>query len=158
MKENKHKDTKEKVTIAPRKRYEDPRIIQVNVDMPLIWCYGKEGWDGKSPDENRVMSLRNLKKFVKEIQKRTRTIKDMNDSHYWVSGYLEVWFYMKSKGDRKMTKRIVQEALKESGGFMTWEEWLKEHKRPKMQMWSFHGTGSNIQGGMINSNSVIPFL
>ena len=92
-------------------------------------------------------------KFVRYLRRHTKTLIEVDGSHFWVSGYYAVHFYLKSKKDRAKMKRLVQEAIQAAGGFMTLGYWLSVRKgRQSNRFVGASGSGSNIRlvGSLFN--------
>lgn len=142
--------TEYKISIVKQPRWSDPRHVKIDIDFPVVDTTGIT----EQSNSNRVMPMRKMGTFFSLLKRKTKTFKDADISHYWVSGYIQLDFYLKSKAHRNALKPIVKECIEKSGGFQTISEWLEKHeqnkKRPKI--FAFGGTGSQIRGGQINTS------
>jgi hypothetical protein len=138
-----------KVSIAKQPKWSDPREMKIDVDFPVVDTSDITE-KGKS---NRVMPMRKMGKFFSLLSRKTKTFKSYDISHFWVSGYIQLDFYLKSTKDRVKIKKMVTECIEISGGFQTLEEWIKNHETEKKRtkIFVFAGTGSSIRGGQINT-------
>jgi hypothetical protein len=143
------------ITIRKRKRYSDPRALQIDLDTD--WVNTKEHPD-KSIHSDRVMPMANMKKFLSLIKRKTKTFRGIDASHFWVSGYYALYFYMQSKNDSRKIKQIVQAAYKESGGSMSFDAWYIEHNKKHTRIMQYNGTGSGITKTYDNLPNHIAYL
>lgn len=139
-----------KITMAKQPKWSNPKCIKVDIDFPVadttdLTCPGKS---------SRVMPLNKMGKFFTLLRRKTKTFKSADISHYWVSGYIQLEFDLRSVNDRKKIKGLVKECIINSGGFMTLDQWLEKHhtQKKKCKIFAFAGTGSGIIGGQINTN------
>ncbi len=129
------------VTIRKKEKWADPRELQIDVDPD--WVNTSKHPD-KSIHSDRVMPFIDFGKFCTLLKGKTKTFKAVNDSHFWVSGYYALHFYLKSAKDRLKIKKFVKEAVVESGGFMKFENWYEQHNKKHTRIIQFNGTGSSI--------------
>lgn len=141
-----------RVSLRPLERFADPRICQIDLDAPSYDTTGLPLHGENVPVDqmksNRLMPFKDKaeRKFISLIRRRTKTLIEMDASHFWASGYFALHFKLRSKSDRAKIKRIVQQALAECGGFQTLEEWLELRKgRKNNRVVGFSGTGSYIR-------------
>lgn len=143
------------VSIRKRERYADPRAIQIDLDADYV---NTSQHPDSSIHSDRVMPLLNPKKFCSILRSKTKTFKYIDNSHFWVSGYYALYFYMKDKRDSRRIKKLVVEAVKESGGFMSFDDWYKQHNKKNTSIIQFAGSGSGIQCIDSNITERIAFL
>lgn len=143
------------VELRAKERFADPRICQV--DLNPDWVNTSQHPD-KSIHSDRVMPMVNYGKFCRILMRKTKTLRQIDDSHFWVSGYYAIYFYLASKKDRMKIKSIVRAAVIESGGFMNFDNWYKEHAKPRMRMVQYNGTGRGITQTSNNLHNHIAFL
>lgn len=141
--------TEFKVSIVKQPKWSDPRQMKVDIDFPIVDTSDITE-KGKS---NRVMPLRKMGRFFALLHRSTKTFKAYDISHFWVSGYIQLDFYLKSTNDRVKIKKIVTDCILKSGGFMTLDEWLDNHNKEKKRtkIFVYAGSGSGIKGGRINT-------
>lgn len=143
------------ITIRKRERFADPRKLQIDVDTDSV---NTSQHADVSIHSDRIMPLANQGKFFNLIKRKTKTFCGADDSHYWVSGYFALYFYMKSKNDSRRIKKIVQDAYNESGGSMAFSEWYAKHNKKHMRILQLNGTGSGIHTTFDTFRNNIAFL
>lgn len=139
-----------KISIVKQPRWSDPRHVKIDIDFPIVDTTGIT----EKSNSNRVMPMRKMGGFFSLLKRKTKTFKYADYSHYWVSGYIQLDFYLKTKADRIKLKTMVKEAIDKSGGFQTLDEWLENHNanKKRTKIFTFNGTGSQIKGGQINTS------
>ena len=138
------------ISIIKNEIYHDVRYVQIDLSAPSI---DTSKHSDKSVHNDRVMPLVDIQKLSDMLDKKTKAYKGMDNSHFWVSGYYAIYFHVRGKKDRIKIKKIVKDAVIESGGFMSWNDWYKEHQK---------GSGMTIimsdLSGMAMSNNRVAFL
>lgn len=142
------------LTLRPIEKYTDPRCIQI--DLAADYVITKNHPD-ESIHSDRVMPLVSLKKFLSILHRKTKTFKTIDNSHFWVSGYYALYFYAPKK-DRGRVKKLVKEAVIESGGCMLFDEWYKQHNKNRTSIVQYNGTGSGIAQTYSNLPERVAFL
>lgn len=143
------------LTIRTKERFADPRILQINLDADYLIT---KNHPDKSIHSDRVMPMIAFGDFCKIIKRKTKCFKQIDDSHFWVSGYYAIYFYLKSDKDRMKIKKLVRDAVIESGGFMTFDKWYAEHNKKRTRILQYNGTGSGITNTYSNLPESIAFL
>lgn len=143
------------ITLRRKEKYADPRILYVELTADHLHT---KNHPDTSIHNDRVMPLVSIKKFCSKLRAKTRTFKTIDDSHFWVSGYYCLRFYLKSAKDRAKIKKLVAEALSESGGFMGFDAWYEKHTGGHTRILQYNGSGSGITNTYSNLPDIIAFL
>jgi|SRR6185436_972556 len=143
------------ITIRPIKKFSDPKEVQIDLDADYLIT---KNHPDTSIHNDRVMPMVVFGDFCKILKAKTKCFKAIDDSHFWVSGYYAIYFYLKTEKDRLKMKRLVKEAVIESGGFMTFEAWYEHHGKKTTRILQFNGTGSGINMTYSNLPESIAFL
>lgn len=143
------------VSMRKKERYEDPRYMQIDLDADYLIT---KAHPDTSIHSDRVMPLKNIKRFIGHLRRATKTLKHFDDSHFWVSGYYAIHFYLKSEKDRLKIKKLVSDAVNKSGGFMGFDTWYAQHNKKHCRIVQYNGTGSGIKQTYSNTPEHIAFL
>ncbi len=147
--------TTHKISIRKKQRYSDPRELQIDLDAD---CVSTDNHPDISIHGGRVMPMVDYEKFCKILSQKTKTFKEIDSSHFWVSGYYALYFYVKCKKDGLKIKKLVAEAIIESGGFMSFDDWYVEHNKKHTRIIQFNGTGRGICKTYDSGRTRIAFL